>query len=86
MDCQVKRHLATIPYYPTQIREDEEFKRLVAILIVISVFVWENRYTFLTLADNINQAFNLARAIRQTWLGWVYHYHLILNPLPYGPG
>lgn len=84
----MKRQLATIPYYPTQIREDEEFKRLVAILIVISVFVWENRFTFLTLVDNINQAFNFARAIRQTWLDlvvWIIC-HLILNPLPYGPG
>lgn len=70
------------------IRDDNntDLKRLIAILIVISVFIWENRHTFLTLADNINQAFILLDAIKQTWLCWKYSFHLILNPLPYCPG
>ena len=60
--------------------------KLLAILIVISVFIYDHRYTFLTLANNINQAFNLFKAIRQTWLYWQYQIKCLVNPFQYGPG
>lgn len=81
-----RKQLSTQPFN-TRIQQDtQDFQRLIAILIVLCVFVWENRITFLVLADNINQAFDWLKAIQQTWRYWVYCLSLILNPLPYGPG
>lgn len=82
------KYLSTRPFLGVGIIRDDnsDLKKLIAILIVIGIFIWENRVTFLILADNINQAFNWIKAIHQTWQYWGYCFSLILNPLPYGPG
>lgn len=76
------KFLSTRPFLGVGIIRDDntDLKRLIAILIVISVFIWENRHTFLILADNINKAFLWIDAIKQTWRFWRY---CILNPFSY---
>ena len=81
-------YLASRPFLGVGvIRDDNQnIRKLLAILIVICIFVYDHRYTFLTLADNINQAFNLFKAIRQTWFYWQYQIKCLVNPFQYGPG
>ncbi len=82
------KFLSTRPFLGVGVIRDDsnEIKKLIAILTVLCVFIYYHRHTILTLADNINQAFNWIEAIRQTWRFWQYSFSCILNPFQYGPG
>lgn len=88
MGCKriLKTQLSTQPYFNLEVKEDQDFKKLLFALAVIFIFIYYHRQTFLTLADNLNQCFNFLKAIKLTWLHWRYLLSCTLNPFIYIPG
>lgn len=65
---------------------DEDLRNIMGLTILIVVFIWYNRYTFLTLAENINKLFRVFAAIAMVWYSVQYRISWLFNPFPYGPG
>lgn len=68
------------------IRADHrDSQRLIALLLALCWFVWQHRLVFLELAENINQAFEMARVGWQVWIE-MFEFVLWICPVGYGPG